>query len=477
MNKIVAVYKDKEHIKIVNSENVFMINTDDMITPDFLIEVNSLSDSIVYSSDYINELFMYYGMQGLMYEKSFLDNDVTSISVTDTDIYAKVFLSKAIKYNLQVPFRISLQYKLKSIIKLLISIFTVFILSFLIPLYVFIKIKSKKEFNKNNFCIVRSPATDKKISLLQEKFNINFLADNLTYKESNYISMYSVPILQQFRAIFIVPFITIRDLFALKKESEQIFDPFFLGHFLYQYIFRIPFKSTFEYYFTILIKHSKGRYYTGNKEDRYAVCEKRVSKKYFVNTVCLPHGLEYSFKEPAGVVGDVFYCTSEQSKLVLSTLYEDNTFVFDAEIIKKMFCVESRTTVVSRKKIVFFTEAKSNQDIEINKKIIQYLIENNIEVSLKLHPKDTIVNYSEFDNIQVIHEFVDSITNSICLARKSTVLVEAIYNNSVSIAVLIDVSDKNKYENWFPSLNMEEIVKIYKLEDLVSKLKILIQEK
>jgi hypothetical protein len=477
MHKIIAVYKDKEHIKIENSENISMINTDDMITPDFLMEVNSLSDSIVYTSDYINELFMYYGMQGLMYEKSFLDNDVTNISVTDIDIYDKVFLSKAIKHNLKVPFRILLQYKLKSIVKLLISMFTVFILSFLIPLYIFIKIKSKNSFNKNNFCIVRSLATDKKISLLQENFNISFLSDNLTYKESNYVSMYSVPIVHQFKAIFIVPFITIRDLFALKKESEQMFDFFFLGHFLYQYIFRIPFKSTFEYYFTLIIKYSKGKYFTGNKEDRYAICEKRVSKKYFRNTVCIPHGLEYSFKEPAGVVGDLFYCTSVQSQKTLSRLYIDNRFVFDRDVVKKMFSVLPNDTVINRKKIVFFTEAKSNQDIEINKKIIQYLVENNIEISLKLHPKDRITNYSEFNNLKVIHEFVDSITNSICLARKSTVLMEAIYNNSISIAVLIDSSDKNKYENWFPSLNMEEIIKIYKLEDLVSKLKILIKEK
>jgi len=85
---------------------------------------------------------------------------------------------------------------------------------------------------------------------------------------------------------------------------------------------------------------------------------------------------------------------------------------------------------------------------------------------IKLHPKDDKNNYiGLFKNIEFIEDFGQAINGNICIARKSTILVEALYNQSESIAIVINNKDKQIFDK-FISLQDSRIKKIYNLEDI-----------
>ena len=60
-------------------------------------------------------------------------------------------------------------------------------------------------------------------------------------------------------------------------------------------------------------------------------------------------------------------------------------------------------------------------------------------------------------------------TNNICVSRKSTVLLEAVYNNSTSIAIITTNKDRNVFET-FPSLKSDKIIKTYSTDDLLEQI-------
>lgn len=465
MNKIKAIYKLNDEIQINNK----LINKDSYITKDFVLKLHNESDKVKYSSDYVNEIFLNYYINGYIYKNMFVDHRIDKVEINSSNLNSKVFLSKAIESKINIHFVSLFLYKVTSILKIFLSITISFFLSFFLSVYVLFRYKKNtdkdNEYDKN-FSVIRTKSTDEKIKTLQNQFNIKFFVDDLIYKNTNYNSLYSASFFSRLRAIVKIPLITMLDIYFIYKDSRQLFEKYFFGHLLYHYAVRLAFKSIYEYYLETLMKSKNKTYYTGNKEDRYAICEKKISKRYLIKTVCFPHGLEYSFKEPAGLVGDTFYCITDQSQKVLSSIYTDNNFIYDINIVKKMFIKESDNNFIENE-VVFFTETRTSNDILINQQIIESILVNSKKVFLKLHPKDDIKNYNKFnDKIIVLNDINDAITNNICIARKSTILVEALYNNSISIAILINDLDKNILENYFPSLNDNKIQKIYSLLDL-----------
>ena len=98
---------------------------------------------------------------------------------------------------------------------------------------------------------------------------------------------------------------------------------------------------------------------------------------------------------------------------------------------------------------------------------MEYLLTLGVKLHIKLHVKDSVENYSEImHKIVRIDSFDDAIFGNICIARKSTVLLEALYNHSTSIAVILTEEDQSLMESGFPSLNDPKIKKANSLEQL-----------
>lgn len=216
------------------------------------------------------------------------------------------------------------------------------------------------------------------------------------------------------------------------------------------------------------MSHFKGcTFYTGNNLDRFSVIEENLAKEYGIKTVCYPHGLEYGYKFPKGFSCDVFYANSAFAAKELNRVYETDKFIYDEGITKKMF--ELKGVPEHPKHVVFFTE---QQEYHVNKAILtelQPLLANDgIGVLVKLHPGDTKYHYTDCD-FKYITDYGESLAGNICVSRKSTVLLEAVYNNSTAIAIITTQKDKSVFDT-FPSLQSEKIIKTYNVQDLYKEI-------
>ena len=150
---------------------------------------------------------------------------------------------------------------------------------------------------------------------------------------------------------------------------------------------------------------------------------------------------------------------SENAAKHLNNLYGTNKFVFNKEIVEGMFKVKSAKSLTERK-IVYFSEPREPEvNIQILKGLLDYLA--NTKLCIKHHPKDNLSDYEEFNGkIEVIQDLTDAIQGNICLSRKSTTLLEGVYNDSLCGAIIINEKDKAIFYN-FPSLQ-DDAIEIFK---------------
>lgn len=120
--------------------------------------------------------------------------------------------------------------------------------------------------------------------------------------------------------------------------------------------------------------------------------------------------------------------------------------------------------------IIFFTEPREvNVNLDIVNGLLPKMKERGWTLYLKLHPGDNKSNYEGLD-VEYITDYDLSMTGNICISRKSTILIEAIYNNSLPVAIITNPKDQNIF-NTIPSLNAKEIVKAYSVEELFDVIK------
>lgn len=437
---------------------------------DILEEINNYSNSMKYSSDYINELFLYFYIK-IVEKKRLLKINPRFCFEGSKALDTKVSLwqASAIKAGFKTTPMSNFFFNVKGFCLLMLSFLIVVIFSVLVPLYTMIKyrnLKSQKINLEQPFvAVMRAPATFDKMQFLKND-GVNFYTDGFSFNSKGAASLYkTIGFFKKLSSFFYVPIHSIIDFFKIFQEAKNIVGLGLSGFVLYFYIKRIAHKCNFEFYLNILLKSGCVRvYYTGNKEDRFALLEKRLCKKYGIKCVCIPHGLEYSYKMPGGLVGDDFYCTSLKAKNYLSKLYKRDsiTFYFDEKIAERMFSRHIEDD--KSRRIIFFPESR---EPEVNLKIMSFLINEGFDIFIKLHVKDSLENYRSIINKeQLINSFDIAISNNICLARKSTVLVEALYNRSVSISVLIDDRDKEYVDLIFPSLSDTRILRAESFESL-----------
>ena len=413
-----------------------------------LAEINAKSDEIIERNDYVNEFFIYFVIP-FIEKTSQLNNkneDALSIENKLGDYFKSVFLGIYL-------FWIAMFYVIA------------------MPLYLLFRFRviEGDSLEADSLVVIHSPAVYSKI-LFVKKQGVKFYSDSLVYKTPEVdLSLYSQSLLTRLTGILVIPWLGLKNFFVIFVMANRHLGFVSAVNVLSYYRKRLAHKVTFEFYLNKLLERAKpDTFYTGNKEDRFALIEKRLCNKNGIKMVCIPHGLEYAFKVPAGLAGDIFYCNSQYAKEYLKKLYShsETEFIFDINIVSQMF---SRHVVIQKeKRIVFFPESR---EPEKNLVIIQFLRAKNVKFRVKLHIKDSLDNYRPFiDESALIDDFDEAISNSICLARKSTVLLEAIYNNSIPIAVLVNDKDRAYFKFMFPALNDEGIRKAHSFEELQSLL-------
>lgn len=363
--------------------------------------------------------------------------------------------------------------KLKDILLFIPNILLFFLFSFIIPFSLLFNFSKGLVINNSKTLYVkRSQSSYKKIKELIP--DDTFILDaNISFFSKDNNNLFSQSLSFRFYVLLITPFVCFKYLlilFIFVKKHLFFTDIFEITNF---YKIRIIHFVIYKYYLENFISNSDiDLYYTTNKECRFAGLDIALCKKYDFCSICIPHGLEYSFKLPLGYPCNKFFCLSNNSKKLFSVLYNDkNKFKFDKKLVQTIYSYRTDFFDIKRK-VIFFTEPRG---IFINKIIISGLLESDINFFVHLHPRDSYSNYSEFPcEIFDIHEN-NPLVGNIVLARKSTVLLEALYNYSISVSTLIHANDKNSFV-LFPSLHSKLIYNVYDMQSLVSLIKKLLNE-
>jgi hypothetical protein len=312
--------------------------------------------------------------------------------------------------------------------------------------------KSEVSSNKEKISLIRTPASKNKLSFLND---IDFRYEDFNDKNSIY-NCFS----KHKRIYWVIKswIISYKEMKNYSNYIQNIIGPFSSANAYKYYGKRVVHTLLYSIILDAFFANNQGKkFYTGNNLDRFALIEEITSIRHTIDTVCIPHGLEYGFRLPHCFVGDKFYTTSINASLHLNKLYDTKKFIYSQDIAKNMFSVNGENKK-SERDIVFFTEPR---EVEVNFKIIEELItllnSKKLQLFIKLHPKDKKLDYERYsEDIKFIDDFNASVTENICISRKSTTLLEAVYNNSDAAAILINKKDKVIFST-FPSLQDKSI--------------------
>lgn len=238
------------------------------------------------------------------------------------------------------------------------------------------------------------------------------------------------------------------------------------------YMTRIMHTALYEQMLDSYFKLYQGKkYITGKLIDRYGLIEDKMSKKYNVEIINYPHGIEYGFKLPYGFVGNKVFATSKYASEYFNKIYKTDKFVYDYDSINILFN-KNIDKKDNERKVVFFTEAHEQEvNIFILKELQKRLKKYNIKLYIKPHPKENINVYKQkFPDMTILSDFGEAITQNICLARRSTILVEALYNKSIACSILVNSNDYSIYK-FYPSLQDKSINVFFNIDDLTEFIK------
>jgi hypothetical protein len=451
------------------SSNEFdIINIEDEYDSEYFKSINDRSDTFGQSdSCFINELFLYYYISGVsIYEKVLRKYEITNVSIKFWDKKNFYLIDACKKNNIKVKFNFFyVLYLIKTLLNFLQAFFNIIVYSLITIILPLRFNKKKSRFLHSSFSLIHSKASLFKIRNAINFKDIEHFYDPLTVKvdqNERMVSIYSViGILNIFSFIITIPIKSFKYIIQIIRDGKKFIGYFSNSMIAVYYSKRVSHFVLLEKCLELIFKRSNAKeFYSGEKETRQGILEMKMGEKFGKKSIGIPHGLEFSYKFPKGLFGDVFYCTNQYSADYLNNLYTTNKFLFDKEIINRMFCKNYHNDT---QRVVFFTEPRN---IDVNVLILKYLSTILEEVSVKLHPLDSKRNYKTIANLSYIDDFKLAISNNICIARKSTILIEALYNQSIPIAVLIDKKDRFSYENIFPALNTPEIKIVYEFDSL-----------
>lgn len=431
---------------------------DDMFSNELFEECNRIADE--YNDDIciVNEVFLnrVQPYKAIEFFLSGINIDIIKFEKMDEKL-APLLLDYAKKRDIKVegiPFFYELTKKMYGYFNIMLTALYLIWKMLLIP--------QTSNLHSNNECIslIRTVASKKKLSFLN---NVDFRYED--YQDNN--SIYNC-----FKRIEKVLWVIKSWIMSYKEITiyvnyiNRVIGPHSSCDAFKYYCKRIVHTQLYNIIVDKFFTSNQGKkFYTGNNLDRYALIEEKIAKKHDVEVICIPHGLEYGFKLPHCFIGNKFYATSLNASIHLNGLYGTNKFVYDHEVACKMFSVKSKKKYGGD--IVFFTEPR---EVEVNFKIIEELVpllnEKGHELFIKLHPKDIKSDYDKYSkDVRFIDDFSESVTDNICLSRKSTTLLEALYNNSDVAAILINSKDKVIF-NTFVSLQDKKIKEFHSISEL-----------
>lgn len=425
-------------------------------------------------SDYVNELFLYYYLKYEELAEALPDVD-RGRSTWNAKLSDKFILLRLAKFK---RFAVGRTQYVTILVQALFS-FTVcslagIVLSLLLPFFLltkagrkFSQLSSDLRRSRSVFFVRTRSGYFRMKSFINSQHGSVVLIDDVSKFDSVGDSVFSILRSSKFPVIYCKAFwYALRDFVLLSKDAKALIGS---GSWLFlysDYWARVPHKALYEACLEHLIASipEDCEVFSSDKEDRFAILQTRCCSLKGLKLTCLPHGLEYAFRFPAGVCGQRFYCFSNEAKSVLESLYSSKKFLYSDSVLKKMLGVIDGEVRPSKSGICLFTEPR---DQSVNFEIIDALLSFGADFCVKLHPlEDRMLYESKYPGLRFEENIEDALEWTISLSRKSTVLIESAHRNNLAISVLTNPKDRFYATNLFPSLSAESIIKVFNYEDL-----------
>lgn len=435
--------------------NNVKVSIEDLFDDDLYKYSNSRATEFYNETYGVNEVFSNLIQYYLCIEQWIQKNNPTIINIKHADnIYRFIAIDICNKYNILIEgnsgfskMMIWLKYQL------------CLLASMLYFCYRFLRIPYKDKIQRcENFAILRTKASIKKFKNFSE---INQEIESFFETQSIYrLFPRTLRLKWAFKAY--------RNSFNTFARMYNFYSPLVGMQFKYPLMIFYEKRIVYAEIYTILLDYyfpyfKDCKFYTGNNLDRYSVIEDQMCEKYNIRSYCIPHGIEYGFRFPKGFSCDVFYVHCQYAADYLNNLYGTDKYVYEEEIIRRMFDYHYENN--HERMVVFFTEPREiNVNIDILNSFLPKLKEYGVKLYIKLHPGDCKNNYENMD-VEFLTDYNLSMTGNICISRKSTILLEAIYNKSIPIAIITTPKDQTLF-SLFPSLNAEQIIKTYNVNEL-----------
>ncbi len=208
---------------------------------------------------------------------------------------------------------------------------------------------------------------------------------------------------------------------------------------------------------------------SGSTNEPYAISLQKLCEKIKIDSICIPHGVSPGVKLPHGLFGDRYYCLSQSELRSLRRLYPDKSerFIFSGSFISKCMVVGSPHSTFS-KNIVLFTDSRA---VYRDQMIIDYLADFSGVFYIKFHPNDNATNYTLPENCKITHDFNFAISKSIAITRTSAVLLDALYNGSLSVSFQEQIQDRFDAAYMYPGVIEDGVLVIENRSDLYNYLR------
>lgn len=447
------VLKAKEDIIFFVNESV---DYNELLNLSVIDVLTEKAEEYYFNSPFVNELYRDFFLPYICIEEYLKNNRPSLIDVSESsDNLRAILLDYASKNGIQAT---GIYNHLLTKIKYNLAVVGTVMYLALKQL----KNKKCKFINKENrtvaFC--RTPAAYKKI--------IKILKENILYESSPGVGDMYGQLTIGCRLKCLVKAIrqqkvenNIVKRFFAKNNYNSIFFAF-LEHYKKRAVHTFFYENVVN---EVIKQNTFNTFVTGNNLDRFAVLEERIAKDNKLKLVCIPHGIEYGYKFPKCFVGDEFFTMSQNAADSLNRLYATDKFIFDKSVVNKLFRNTRKISDVEPR-IIYFSEPREPEvNIRILKELLQYFKEKSIPIFIKHHPKDVLSDYVAFDGkITEIKDLDEAICRNICLSRKSTTLLEGVYNDSQCAAIIINQKDKSIFFT-FPSLQDEHIAVYYTVKE------------
>lgn len=432
---------------IAYKKKVFCI--DDLYTSDFFVESDFFASKIKFDSYFINELFLSTFQPYLAFKRFIEFEGITKISLDNPSLDLLVFSLDLVKqkgiYLEGYGWNILLwRYRLRANILFIVTAVYLIVCMIRIP-YRNVVIKHPD----GKFSIVRTISAELKLrNFTFPKHKEDFRSKTSMYSYFGILRRVNWVVQSYFSAFCHISKLRINVQDHTGPHSVVLAYSFYATRMVHTLLYEKLLRAFFKI-------HPHEIFFTSNNLDRFSLVEEVIAKRFGIVTICVPHGLEYGFRFPKGFSGDVFYATSSHASSHLNTLYNTEKFIFDQSVTERMFTFVSANNN-DFKKVVFFTEPR---ETEVNINIINGLIPKlksiGVTLFVKLHPKDSKANYSSFD-VEYLESLQEALVGNVCFARKSTTLLECIYNRSKAAAILTNSKDEALFYS-FPSLQSDAI--------------------